>query len=213
MILPYLDESSAFPQVHHALTEPDGLLCCGGGLSVQRLIEAYMQGIFPWYSKGEPIMWWCPSDRMVLFPNRLHISRSLRSTLKKKQPKFYLNRNFTEVIKHCAQIPRKQDGTWIHPEMIEAYIQLFKAGHAFCLEVEINKQLAGGIYGVKAGRILCGESMFSLQTNGSKIAMYGLCQHMLKHDINLLDCQIHNPHLERMGAQLINRKEFLKFLP
>jgi len=212
MILPYLKESDPFPKTDTALSEPDGLLCCGGDLSPQRLIQAYSLGIFPWYSQGEPIMWWCPSDRMVLFPDQIHVSKSFKKAIKKLQPEYYFNRNFTTVIEHCAKVPRKDKGTWIHPEMIAAYIELFKAGHAFCLEAEINDQLAGGIYGVKSGSIFCGESMFSAQTNGSKFAMFGLCQYMLKHHIKLLDCQLHNPHLESMGAQLIPRDVFLRYL-
>ena len=212
MILPYLEESSAFPDTENALVEPDGLLCYGGGLTYQRLIQAYALGIFPWYSEGEPIMWWCPSDRMVLFPDQLHVSKSLKKAIKKLQPQFFYNRDFSTAIKHCAAIPRKDRGTWIHPEMIAAYIDLFKAGHGFCLEVEVNGQLAGGIYGVKSGQVFCGESMFSLQANGSKLAMYGLCQHMQQHNIELLDCQLHNTHLESMGAQLLTRKEFLSYL-
>jgi len=213
MILPYLEESSAFPDTENALIEPDGLLCYGDDLSTQRLIKAYARGIFPWYSEGDPIMWWCPSDRMVLFPEMLHVSKSLKLAIKKHQPTYYFNRNFTTVIEQCAQVPRQDKGTWIHPEMIDAYSALFKAGHAFCLEVEINGQLVGGIYGVIVGHIFCGESMFSLKTNGSKLAMYGLCQHMQQHDIELLDCQLHNPHLESMGAQLISREKFLSYLP
>jgi leucyl/phenylalanyl-tRNA--protein transferase len=213
MILPYLDESTDFPDSDQALTEPDGLLCFGGDLSIDRLFAAYSKGIFPWYSAAEPIMWWCPSDRMVLFPQNLHVSRSLNKFIKLQQPKFYFNRNFKTVITHCANIPRNDQGTWIHTEMIAAYSELFNAGHAFCLEVEINGQLAGGIYGVQVGQVFCGESMFSLKTNGSKLAMYGLCQHMQQHDIKLLDCQLHNPHLESMGAQLITREEFLGYLP
>lgn len=212
-MLPYLDESADFPESEKALTEPDGLLCFGGGLSVHRLIQAYSHGIFPWYSEGEPIMWWCPSDRMVLYPDQLHISRSLKKTIQKLQPEFFINRNFTKVVNQCAAIPRKDRGIWIHDEMIAAYIDLFSAGHGFCLEVEVNGQLVGGIYGVKVGNVFCGESMFSLQTNGSKLAMYGLCQHMQQHDIKLLDCQLHNPHLESMGAQIISRNQFLKILP
>ena len=213
MILPYLDESADFPATEHALTEPDGLLCFGGDLSSQRLIQAYSRGIFPWYSEGEPIMWWCPSDRMVLKPEQLHVSKSLKKFIKRCHTEFFFNRDFRTVIQHCAAIPRKDNGTWIHAEMIAAYTQLFNAGYGFCLEVEVNGQLAGGIYGVKIGQIYCGESMFSLLTNGSKLAMYGLCQHMQKCNIQLLDCQLHNPHLQTMGAQLITRNEFLKYLP
>ena len=213
MILPCLDNQATFPETDHAFTDPDGLLCYGGDLSVNRLLAAYQLGIFPWYSANEPIMWWCPSERMVLFPQQLHVSKSLKKSIQKLQPQCYFNRNFTTVIHHCASIPRRDRGTWIHPEMVEAYIKLFEIGHAFCLEVEVNGSLAGGIYGVIVNDILCGESMFSTQTNGSKYAMYGLCQYMKNNNFKLLDCQIHNPHLESMGAKLISRQEFKSMLP
>jgi leucyl/phenylalanyl-tRNA--protein transferase len=213
MVIPFLQDNSEFPDCQLALADPDGLLCFGGDLSVKRLYAAYSKGIFPWYSEGDPILWWSPSERMVLYPENLHISKSFRKAIRKTQPKFYYNRNFEQVIIQCANIPRKDQGTWIHPEMVAAYIELFNAGHAFSLEVEINSQLAGGIYGVVVDSILCGESMFSLQSNGSKFAMYGLCNHMLKHGFKLLDCQLHNPHLESMGAKLIKRNEFLRYLP
>ncbi len=212
MILPCLDNQSTFPGTDHALTDPDGLLCYGGDLNINRLLAAYRLGIFPWYSAGEPIMWWCPSERMVLFPQQLHVSKSLKKSIQKLNPQFYFNRNFKTVIHYCARIQRKDRGTWIHPEMITAYTELFNSGHGFCLEVEIDGILAGGIYGVMVNDILCGESMFSTLTNGSKFAMYGLCQHMLKNNIKLLDCQIHNPHLESMGARLIPRQEFKSML-
>jgi leucyl/phenylalanyl-tRNA--protein transferase len=212
MILPCVDGNIAFPDVKHALKEPDGLLCFGGDLSIHRLISAYQQGIFPWYSSDEPILWWSPSERMVLFPKQLKVSKSLQKAINKHQPEFYFNRDFSTVINNCAHIPRKDRGTWIHAEMIAAYETLFHAGHAFCLEVEIGGQLVGGIYGVKTGHIYCGESMFSLQTNGSKYAMFGLCQTMEKANIKLLDCQIHNPHLAFMGAGLISRRAFKSFL-
>jgi len=212
MILPCLGEHNTFPDVDLALNEPDGLLCFGGDLSVNRLIQAYQKGIFPWYSEGEPLLWWSPSKRMVLKPKQLHLSKSFKKALKKNKPVFFLNRDFKKVISQCAQIPRKDNGTWIHPEMISAYTALFEAGYGFSLEVEIDGQLAGGIYGVKVANIMCGESMFSLQKNGSKYAMYGLCQHMIETGIDLLDCQIHNPHLEKMGANLITRSQFLTYL-
>lgn len=212
MILPCIDNSASFPDVNQALSDPDGLLCYGGDLSVSRLMKAYAQGIFPWYSTGEPVLWWSPSQRMVLRPNEIHISKSLKKALRQQQPSFHFNEDFISVINHCAGISRKDRGTWIHPEMIEAYVALFAAGHAFCLEAKINDQLVGGIYGVINNSVYCGESMFSLQTNGSKFAMVGLCQHMLKNNISLLDCQLHNPHLESMGAHIISRQEFIKLL-
>ncbi len=212
MILPCVDGEMDFPPVESALNDPDGLLCFGGDLSVKRLKAAYHKGIFPWYSAGEPILWWSPAMRMVLNPQHLHISKSLQKSINKYQPKFFFNRNFHAVIKQCAQVPRKDQGTWIHVEMIEAYCAMYDAGLAFCLEVEINEQLAGGIYGIVANQVFCGESMFSITTNGSKYAMYGLCQHMLEHDITLLDCQLHNTHLESLGAKLIPRAKFIQYL-
>jgi len=212
MILPCIDGPTPFPPVNQALNEPDGLLCFGGDLTTKRLYNAYSQGIFPWYSAEDPILWWSPSERMVLKPEELHISKSLKKSIKKNKLAYFLNRNFKTVIEHCASIARKDNGTWIHPEMILAYTALFKAGHAFCLEVEIDNQLAGGIYGVVIHNILCGESMFSLQTNGSKLAMVGLSQYMLENDIQLLDCQLHNPHLDSLGAKLIAREQFIKQL-
>lgn len=179
MELTDLGQKGEFPDVSQALREPDGLLCFGGDLSAERLLQAYRRGIFPWYNQGEPICWWSPQQRMVLFPEQLHISRSLQRHMKQHQAKFFFNRNFEKVIQLCAEIPRKQRGTWIHPEMIAAYCKLFAKGYGFCLEVELNGKLAGGIYGVKLPRIYCGESMFSLQTNGSKYALWGLCQHMI----------------------------------
>ena len=213
MILPCIDDDLSFPPVDQALSEPDGLLCFGGDLSVDRLIHAYRSGIFPWYSANEPIMWWSPSQRMVLKPSELHISKSLAKQIKRLQPQYFLNRHFSQVIQYCATIPRKDKGTWIMPEMIQAYTELFKQGQAFCLEVEVNQKLIGGIYGVVVDQVMCGESMFSLATNGSKMAMKGLSEYMLINNKVLLDCQLYNPHLESMGAQLISRQEFLRYLP
>ncbi len=212
MILPCIDSKNDFPAVENAAKDPDGLLCYGGDLSTERLIAAYQNGIFPWYSQGEPILWWSPWQRMVLFPGKLHVSKSLKKAIKKYQPKFYFNRNFSNIINHCANVPRVDQGTWIHPEMIVAYEAMFNAGFAFCIEAEIDGHLVGGMYGVALERIFCGESMFSLQANGSKFAMYGLCQYMQAHHIELLDCQLHNPHLKFMGAQLISREQFQPYL-
>ena len=212
MILPCVDGDTDFPNPELALTEPDGLLCYGGDLSQQRLLAAYQRGIFPWYTAGEPILWWSPKSRMVLFPEKIHISKSLRKAMRKLAPEFYIDRDFARVINHCASVDRPDHGTWIHPEMIAAYQRLFKAGQAFCIEVEVNQQLVGGLYGVKAGKVWCGESMFSLQSNGSKMAMVGLCNHLKAEQIKLLDCQLHNHHLDSMGAELIDRHQFMQYL-
>ncbi|MCW8869467.1 MAG: leucyl/phenylalanyl-tRNA--protein transferase [Proteobacteria bacterium] len=210
--LPDLAHCHDFPAVGQALDEPDGLLCMGGDLTVTRLINAYQKGIFPWYNEDEPLLWWSPSQRMVLTPTEIHISRSLIKAIKKNQPQYFINRNFEQVINQCAHITRKQAGRWIHDEMIKAYIDLFKAGHAFSIEVEVNGLLAGGLYGVVTNHIYCGESMFSAQTNGSKYALVGLCAYLESVDISLLDCQLYNPHLSSMGAQLMSRKHFINIL-
>ncbi len=210
--LPDLAHCGDFPPVGQALDEPDGLLCMGGDLSVSRLVKAYRLGIFPWYNEDEPILWWSPAFRMVLPPESIHISRSLAKAIRKNQPQFYFNRNFEHVINQCALIKRRQPGRWIHDEMIEAYINLFEAGHAFCIEVVVESQLIGGLYGVKTRHVYCGESMFSIGTNGSKYALVGLCAYLNSRDILYLDCQLYNPHLDSMGAQLIPRNEFIKDL-
>lgn len=210
--LPDLAHCEDFPPVGRALDEPDGLLCMGGDLSVARLMQAYHLGIFPWYNEDEPILWWSPAHRMVLKPDAIHISRSLTKAMRKHQPRFYFNRHFETVIRHCAFISRSSPGRWIHDEMIAAYVDLFKAGSAFSIEVEVNGQLAGGLYGVKTDRIYCGESMFSIETNGSKYALVGLCAYLESIGISLLDCQIYNPHLASMGAHLIPRRLFIKTL-
>lgn len=212
MKLTCLDTEPTFPPLKNALTEPDGLLCYGGDLSVQRLIKAYHQGIFPWYSEDDPILWWSPSQRMIIPTNSLHISRSLKKAIKQDNPSFYFNRNFKKIISNCAFIERKQQGRWIQDEMIAAYINMFHLGHAFCLEVEINNQLVGGMYGVITPLVYCGESMFSLKTNGSKYAMVALTEYLAGRGINWVDCQLYNPHLASMGAYEISRDEFVRYL-
>ncbi len=211
-MLPNLSQLGKFPPIEEAMIEPDGLLCFGGELSTSTLISAYKKGIFPWYNNDEPILWWSPSKRMVLFPTELHISRSFAKAIKKHNPKFYWNRNFLSVISHCAHIRRKDNGTWIQDEMITAYCRLFELGHAFSLEVELNGQPAGGLYGIKIDRVLCGESMYSLLPNGSKYALLEVCQWMIEHQYRLLDCQLYNQHLDSMGARLIPRQHFIQLL-
>ncbi len=211
-VIPNLSQLGEFPPVNEALTEPDGLLCLGGDLSTNTLLTAYRLGIFPWYNTGEPILWWSPSERMVLFPDEIHISRSLAKSLKKHRIECHWNRHFDHVIQRCAQIKRKDQGTWIHPEMVAAYQALFAAGHAFCVEVFVDGQEAGGLYGVVTENALCGESMYSVLPNGSKYALIHVCQWIHAHGLKLLDCQLHNPHLENMGARLIPRDQFLAAL-
>jgi leucyl/phenylalanyl-tRNA--protein transferase len=206
-----LDESNRFPDPH--LATPEGLLAIGGDLSNQRLLAAYEQGIFPWYSEGEPIMWWSPDPRFVLFPNEIHISRSMRPYLNNPAYSITLDNAFDKVIEHCSRIFRDgQEGTWITREMKEAYISLHQAGYAHSLEVWENKELVGGLYGISLGRCFFGESMFSLKKNASKIALIKLVEQLIKWNFDLIDCQQQTEHLATMGARAISRDDFLSYL-
>lgn len=210
--LPSMDGRDEFPPVDEALSEPNGLLAFGGDLAPETLIKAYSHGIFPWFSDNEPILWWSPNPRMVLFPEKIHISRSFKKALKKTKYAVYFDRNFETVIEHCAATRKDGQGTWITKEMKQAYIRLFKMGIAHSLEVEINGELAGGIYGVALKNIFFGESMFSLVTNGSKFALYELCNYLLKNNYKILDCQAYSEHLDTMGAELIPIQRFKHYL-
>ena len=208
-----MDGKDEFPPVEQGLSEPNGLLAFGGDLSVNTLVKAYSKGIFPWFSNQEPILWWSPDPRMVLFPDKMHISRSFKKALKKTSYQVFYDRNFEAVINACAQTRKDGNGTWITEEMQQAYIELYKQGFAHCLEIEIDGQIAGGMYGVALENIFYGESMFSRQTNGSKFALYELCQYLIGHDYKILDCQAHSDHLETMGAEMMPLREFKKYLP
>jgi len=210
--LPCVDGDTEFPHPRHALLEPNGLLAYGGDLSSQRLLKAYQQGIFPWFNEDEPILWWSPHPRMVLFPEKFHCSRSLQRFIKKTDYTCYWNRHFADVVRHCAAPRKHQPETWISPDMQQAYLQLFEQGHAFCVEIEYAGQLAGGLYGVKGHHSLFGESMFSSQLNGSKIALFEVCKTMLADGINILDCQVYSEHLATLGAELIDRRQFLQLI-
>lgn len=209
----FLTEELWFPDIEEATS--DGLLAIGGNLSVQRLLLAYNSGIFPWYENDQPILWWSPNPRMVLFPENFKISNSLRKTIKSGKFKMSFNKNFAEVINICANISRKgQDGTWITGEMEEAYIKLHNAGHAVSLEVWENNKLVGGLYGIDLPhkKVFCGESMFSLVSDASKVAFYHLSEYVKLKDYKFIDCQLYNPHLESLGAEEIPRFEFLELL-
>lgn len=208
-----MDGKTNFPPIHEALKEPNGLLAFGGDLEPETLVKAYSQGIFPWFSEQEPILWWSPNPRMVLFPDQFHISKSFKKALRKTQYTVHFDRDFESVINHCAQTRKDGLGTWITEPMKQAYIQLHQLGIAHCLEVDVDGELIGGIYGLALENIFYGESMFSLQTNGSKFALYELCRHLIKHDYRVLDCQAHSEHLETMGAELISIRQFKGFLP
>jgi leucyl/phenylalanyl-tRNA--protein transferase len=191
----------------------DGLLAVGGDLSTERLLLAYRSGIFPWYSDGEPILWWSPDPRMLLFPGELHLSQRFRRTLRSGKFAVTLDTAFPEVIRACAAAPRPtEEGTWITSDMQEAYIRLHDAGYAHSLECWREGVLAGGLYGVSLGACFFGESMFSRQADASKTALAALCGYCLEHGIGFIDCQVHNPHLERLGAREISRRVFLRLL-
>lgn len=209
-MIPWLLPEPVFPPVDTALTEPNGLLAAGGDLSSGRLLSAYRRGIFPWYSPGEPILWWSPDPRMVLFPDRLKISRSLAKVLRNRSYLVTLDTAFDRVIAACADTPRAgQRGTWISAEMQAAYQQLHAQGHAHSIETWMDGELAGGLYGVAIGRVFYGESMFSWRTDASKIALAHLCTHVGRLGFGIIDCQMETSHLASLGASPIPRSEFV----
>jgi leucyl/phenylalanyl-tRNA--protein transferase len=202
-----LDERLIFPDP--ALAEPDGLLAVGGDLSVERLLLAYQNGIFPWYSEETPILWYTPHERFVLFPAELRISSSMRQVIRSGKFRITRNQAFDRVIAACSCIPRPgQDGTWITPEMQAAYIKLHLLGYAHSIEVWQADTLVGGLYGVAMGRVFCGESMFSHVSNASKMALVSLSE----EGYQLIDCQVHTDHLASMGARMISRVDYLEIL-
>ncbi len=213
----WLDEShNLFPDVSMALTDPDGLLAAGGDLSVSRLLEAYRRGIFPWYEEDQPILWWSPDPRCVLYPDQLHISRSLKKTLRKNNYQVTFDQAFMSVIQHCAESRHDQGGTWITPDMLEAFEQLHALGIAHSVEIWYIEnelpQLVGGLYGIAMGSVFFGESMFSRCTDASKIALLKLSQQLSAWGFNLIDCQVHSDHLESLGAITIERQQFVSHL-
>jgi leucyl/phenylalanyl-tRNA--protein transferase len=205
------DPPDHFPDPDQALTEPDGLLAVGGDLSPERLLVAYQQGIFPWYQDGQPILWWSPNPRAVLFPHELHVSRSLRRTLRKNRYTVSIDQDFAGVIACCAA-ERFNTGTWITSDMAHAYQQLHDAGHAHAVEVWRDDRMVGGLYGVNIGRVFFGESMFSRQTDASKVALVQLIRICAESGIDLIDCQIASAHLASLGSRQISRTEFRKLL-
>lgn len=207
-----LDNTLRFPDVTQALQDPDGLLAYGGDLSPERLLTAYRQGIFPWYNEGEPILWWSPDPRAVLFPEQLKISRSLGKGLRNKDIEVSFNQAFNEVILACSEPRPRQSGTWINTAMIEAYTHLHTLGHAHSVEVWRQGQLIGGLYGIHIGQIFFGESMFSRQSDASKIALVHLVRHFDQEILKLIDCQVGSDHLCRLGATSIPRNLFIQYL-
>jgi len=201
-----------FPPTEYALADPNGLLAVGGDLSAERLLQAYQRGIFPWYEEGEPILWWTPNPRAVLFPGELHISRSLRKFLNKSNWTLSLNRCFENVVSACAELTDQRSATWISSEIASAYLNLHRMGYAQSIEVFDGEDLVGGLYGVTLGRVFFGESMFSRRANASKVALHYLCSKVPFPQLALIDCQVPNPHLESLGMTLIPRLEFEQLL-
>ncbi|WP_199466666.1 leucyl/phenylalanyl-tRNA--protein transferase [Alcanivorax sp. EA2] len=207
-MIPWLPAGGPFPAVEEALEEPNGLLAAGGDLSPSTLLCAYRQGIFPWYDDSQPILWWSPAPRCVFRPGDLHLSRRTRRTLRGWNPEIRLDQNFAGVIDACAAPRAGQDDTWITRDMRDAYLRLHHLGHAHCVTVHDDQGLAGGIYGIQLGGVFFGESMFSRRDNGSKCALAALWALAPELGIQLLDAQVENPHLMRLGAVLMPRQEF-----
>jgi leucyl/phenylalanyl-tRNA--protein transferase len=204
-------KSLAFPP--HRLADEDGLLAVGGDLSAERLLLAYRSGIFPWYGKDLPILWYCPDPRFVLLPEQLRVSKSMKQVLKRKQFEITCNQSFEGVINNCAAVPRPgQDSTWLIPEMIAAYTELHHLGHAHSVEAWQDGKLVGGFYGIRIGNCFFGESMFSHVSNASKAAFLTFVQQFKQEGGVLVDCQIHTPHLESLGGTFISLKQFLKLV-
>lgn len=201
-----------FPLANKALKEPDGLLAIGGCLSTKRLLNAYRHGIFPWYNLGEPILWWSPNPRLVLFLDKLIVSRSLRKTLRKNSFSVTFDQAFHEVIAACADSRKESAGTWITADINQAYNELHRLGIAHSVEAWLNGGLVGGLYGVALGRVFFGESMFHTRTDASKVAFVRLVEQLKAWDYQLIDCQVHTSHLARFGAEEINRKCFAQLL-
>jgi leucyl/phenylalanyl-tRNA--protein transferase len=200
-----------FPPVRFA--DEDGMFAIGGDLSTERLLLAYRNGIFPWYSEGEPICWYCPDPRFVLFPAELNISKSMKAIIKNNVFSFTINNAFDDVMKNCKTVYRKnQPGTWISDEIIEAYSLLHAKGFAHSAEAWKDNELVGGLYGVRMDKVFFGESMFSKQSNASKFAFIKYVQHLQREGVQLIDCQVYTNHLQSLGARMINRDDFLELL-
>jgi len=206
------DSPDAFPPVDRALREPDGLLAAGGDLSPPRLLAAYRRGIFPWYSRGQPILWWCPDPRAILIPGRLKVSRSLAKSIRNHGFVTRLDTAFREVIRACGSSELRPGGTWLSPEMRAAYLRLHRLGYAHSVETWLDERLVGGLYGVTLGRVFFGESMFSTERDASKVALHRLCTELAARGIEMVDCQMATPHLISLGAELMPRAQFIQLL-
>ena len=209
-MIPWLENGDPFPALRHALRDPNGLLAAGADLAPQRILDAYRRGIFPWFSPGDPILWWSPDPRMVLFPEQIKISRSLAKTLRNTACQVRLDTAFDRVIAACASTPRTgQSGTWITPAIQSAYINLHAQGYAHSVETWHGDRLVGGLYGLAIGRAFFGESMFAHATDASKIAFAHLCKFLAERDFGIIDCQMETAHLASLGARAIPREEYV----
>lgn len=204
--------ATGFPDVNKALRDPDGLLAIGGDLTEERLLDAYQQGIFPWFNEGQPILWWSPDPRCILIPEEIKISRSLAKRLRKNQFKVTFNAAFIEVLEACAGTRKGIDDTWITNEIKLAYLRLFQLGYAHSVECWHDGTLVGGLYGIALGKVFFGESMFSHESDASKVSLVHLTQKLEKMNFRLIDCQVHSRHLQTLGAKPIHRELFIKML-
>ena len=208
-MLAWLEPGDPFPPLERALKNPNGLLAAGGELSTSRLLDAYRHGVFPWYSGAEPLLWWSPDPRMVLHCDELKVSRSLAKSTRNKSYEVRVDTAFGEVLKGCAH---RAEGTWLGADMRQAYLALHRAGHAHCFETWLGDDLVGGLYGVTIGRMFFGESMFSRETDASKVALVALVEDLKARQFPLIDCQLHTPLLESLGGREIPRRAFLRAL-
>ena len=211
-MIPWLGSGDPFPEVERALAEPNGLLAAGADLSLPRLLDAYRNGIFPWFAEGQPILWWSPDPRMVLFPAELKVSRSLARTLRNARFEVRADTAFDEVIEGCRQPRRGESGTWITDKMADAYAALHRAGFAHSVETWLDGELVGGLYGVALGRAFFGESMFTRVSDASKVAFVALARQLEHWNFGVIDCQMNTAHLASFGAREIPRAEFTRRL-
>lgn len=211
-MIPWLTPDCSFPPIEQALDEPDGLLAAGADLSPERLVQAYQQGIFPWFSDDDPILWWSPDPRCVMHPEKIHVSKSLRKRIRKGGFSVSFDKDFAAVIAACAAPRPGQPETWITEDIQQAYIALHRLGYAHSVEVRIGDELVGGLYGIAMGGLFFGESMFSRATDASKIAYVFFAKQLEKWGYALIDCQIYNEHLDSLGAEVIPRAEFKTYL-
>jgi len=209
-MIPLLHDDTPFPPVEQALSSPNGLLAAGGSLTPERLLNAYRRGIFPWFNPGDPVLWWSPDPRMVLFPEEVKISRTLRKTLRSGIYEVRMDTAFEQVMRACAAPRDAQGGTWITEDMLAAYVRLHLMGVAHSVETWHEGVLAGGLYGVDIGRMFYGESMFSRKSDASKVALIHLAAQLQQWGYGMIDCQMHTPHLASLGAREISRSEFIR---